>query len=86
MKTRTNYGEIADGIDYAKLDKKLDELRKQEPPKKRRRAADLLAPVRDKLLELHTAGLDLCAIGRGAERGRGSGGGRDAAGLPGRRS
>ena len=56
MNTRTNYDQLAEKIDYAKLDKKLEQLREQEPPKKRKRAADLLAPVREKLLELHSKG------------------------------
>ena len=56
MNTRTNYDQLAEKIDYTKLDKKLEQLREQEPPKKRKRAADLLAPVREKLLELHSKG------------------------------
>ena len=56
MSTRTNYDQIAGKIDYAKLEKKLEQLREQEPPKKRKRAADLLAPVREKLLELRGNG------------------------------
>jgi hypothetical protein len=56
MNDRTNYGAVADKLDYPKLDKKLDQLREQEPPKKRKSAGDVLAPVRDKLTELHTAG------------------------------
>lgn len=56
MSTRTNYGEVADQIDYPKLEKKLDQLRDQAPPKKRKSAADLLAPVREKLRELHGKG------------------------------
>ena len=56
MSTRTDYDEIADKIDYTKLERKLDQLREKEPPKKRRSAADLLGPVREKLLELHGKG------------------------------
>jgi hypothetical protein len=56
MSTRTNYGEVADKIDYTKLDKKLEQLREQEPPKKRKSAGAVLAPVREKLLELHGKG------------------------------
>jgi len=56
MNDRTNYGTVADKIDYPKLDKKLDQLREQEPPKKRKSAGDVLAPVLDKLTELHAAG------------------------------
>lgn len=56
MSDRTNYGTIAEKIDYTKLDKKLEQLREQEPPKKRKSAGDVLAPVRDKLTELHAKG------------------------------
>ena len=56
MSARTNYDQLAEKIDYAKLDKKLEQLREQEPPKKRKRAADLLAPMREKLLTLHGQG------------------------------
>jgi hypothetical protein len=56
MSERTDYGTVAERIDYAKLEKKLEGLREQEPPKKRKSAGDVLAPVRDKLAELHAAG------------------------------
>jgi len=56
MSDRTNYGTIAEKIDYTKLDKKLEQLREQEPPKERKSVGDVLAPVRDKLTELHAAG------------------------------
>jgi len=53
---RTDYGAIAGKIDYPKLEKKLEELREQEPPKNRPRASDVLAPVRDRLLDLQAKG------------------------------
>jgi hypothetical protein len=56
MSERTDYGTIAEKIDYTKLERKLDGLREQEPPKKRKSAGDVLAPVRGKLTELHAAG------------------------------
>jgi hypothetical protein len=56
MSERTDYGTVAEKIDYTKLEKKLEGLREQEPPKKRKSAGDVLAPVRDKLAELHAAG------------------------------
>jgi hypothetical protein len=56
MSTRTDYAAAAEQIDYPKLDKKLDQLQEQPPPKKRKRAADLLAPLRGKLLGLHGKG------------------------------
>lgn len=56
MSTRTNYDQLADRIDYTKLEKKLEQLQEKTPPKKRKSVADLLAPVREKLLELHAKG------------------------------
>ena len=56
MSDRTNYGAVAERIDYPKLDRKLEQLREQEPPRKRKSAADVLAPVRDKLAALHANG------------------------------
>jgi hypothetical protein len=56
MKERTDYDQLAGKIDLAKLDKKLDQLREQEPPKRRKGVAGLLDPMRDKLLELHAKG------------------------------
>lgn len=56
MIDRTNYAVIAEKIDYTKLEKKLEQLREQEPPKKRKSAGDVLAPLRGKLAELHAAG------------------------------
>ena len=56
MSERTDYSAIADKIDYTKLERKLEQLRQQEPPKKRKSIADVLAPVRDKLIELRAAG------------------------------
>jgi hypothetical protein len=57
MSDRTNYGTIAEKIDYTKLDKKLEQLRGQEPPKKRKSAGDVLEPMREKLTELHAPGI-----------------------------
>lgn len=56
MSARTNYDQLADRIDYAKLEKKLEQMQEKTPPKKRKNVADLLAPVREKLLELHAKG------------------------------
>jgi hypothetical protein len=33
MSERTDYGAVAEKIDYAKLERKLDQLRDREPPK-----------------------------------------------------
>jgi len=56
MNERTDYGALAEQIDYPKLEKRLEQLREQEPPRTRQRAGDVLAPVREKLLELRTKG------------------------------
>ena len=56
MNARTDYDQLAGKIDLTKLDKKLDQLREQEPPKRRKCVAGLLDPMRDKLLELHDKG------------------------------
>jgi len=56
MRERTNYGAVADQIDYARLDKKLEQLQDQKPPRKQKSAGDVLAPLRDKLLGLHSKG------------------------------
>ena len=56
MSTRTNYDQLADKIDYTKLEKKLDQLRDKTPPRKRKTVADLLAPVRERLIELRGNG------------------------------
>ena len=56
MKTRIDYGQLAAKLDYTALEKKLEQLGQQEPPKKRRTAADALEPLRDRLLALHHKG------------------------------
>ncbi len=56
MNTRTDYAALAAKVNYAEMSKKLDEMAKQEPPKKRKSAADLIAPVAEKLRDLHAKG------------------------------
>ena len=56
MSERTNYGAVAERLDYAKLERKLDQLQDRPPPKKRKRASDVLEPVREKLVTLHANG------------------------------
>jgi len=56
MTERINYAKIAEKVNYPALDKKLDELRKKAPPSRRKKAADVLAPVTDKLLAMHAEG------------------------------
>lgn len=56
MSDRTDFAAMAEKIDYTRLEKKLEQLRQQEPPKKRKGIADVLGPIREKLIELHAAG------------------------------
>lgn len=56
MNPRTDYHQLAEKVDYTKVERKLEQLREQDPPKKRKSAADLLDPVREKLLALHAQG------------------------------
>ena len=56
MTERIDYTKIAEKVNYPALEKKLDELRHQPPPKKRKGAAQVLAPLTGKLLELRAKG------------------------------
>ena len=56
MSTRTDYGQLADKLDYPALERKLAQLAEREPPKSRKTAADVLEPLREKLLALHRKG------------------------------
>jgi hypothetical protein len=56
MNTRTDYGQLADKLDYSALERKLTQLAEREPPKARKTAADVLEPLREKLLALHRKG------------------------------
>ncbi len=56
MSTRMDYTQIATKLDYAALEKKLDQLTQHEPPRKRKSVADLLEPLRERLLALHRKG------------------------------
>ena len=56
MSTRMNYTQIAAKLDYPALEKKLEQLTQREPPRKRKTAADVLEPLRERLLALHRKG------------------------------
>ena len=56
MSIRNDYGELAAKLDYEALDKKLSQLAEGQPPKTRKTAADLLEPLRERLLALHRKG------------------------------
>jgi hypothetical protein len=51
-----DYGQIATKLDYAALEKKLEQLTQHAPPRKRKTAADVLQPLRERLLALHCNG------------------------------
>ena len=56
MNTRIDYGQIAAKLDYAALEKRLEQINQREPPKKRKTAATVLEPLRERLLALHSKG------------------------------
>jgi DNA-binding NarL/FixJ family response regulator len=56
MTERIDYDKVAEKVNYPALDKKLDELSKKAPPPRRKKAADVLAPVTPKLLAMHAEG------------------------------
>ena len=56
MNKRIDYGQIAAKLDYATLDKKLEQLAQREPPKSRKTAVDLLEPLSGGIIALHRKG------------------------------
>ena len=56
MNTSIDYTKLAASLDYAALDKTLTQLSERQPPKRRKSAADVLEPVRERLLALHRSG------------------------------
>ena len=56
MPERTDYAKVIEKTNYPALEKKLEEASRQGPPKKRKSAADALAPVAEKLLEMRGHG------------------------------
>lgn len=54
--SRIDYGQLAAKLNYAALDKKLEQMREQTPPKKRKQIGDALAPVETRLRELRAKG------------------------------
>jgi len=51
-----DYAQIATKLDYPALDRKLQQLMERRPPKKHKTAADVLEPLRERLLALHHQG------------------------------
>jgi hypothetical protein len=56
MTTHIDYTQIAAKLDYAAVEKKLEQLAQREPPRKRKTAVDVLEPLRERLLALHHKG------------------------------
>jgi hypothetical protein len=52
MNTSTDYTKLAASLDYAALEKKLAQLSERQPPKRRKHIADVLEPLRERLLSL----------------------------------
>jgi hypothetical protein len=56
MSKRIDYEQTAAKLDYAALNKKLEQLTQEEPPKNRNTALAMLEPLQEKLLALHRKG------------------------------
>jgi len=56
MSNRVDYEQVAAKLDYAALEKKLAQLAERRPPNRRKTVADVLEPVRERLLALHRKG------------------------------
>ena len=56
MSARIDYTQIATKLDYAAVEKKLEQLTQRKPPKKHKAAADVLEPLRERLLALRRKG------------------------------
>jgi hypothetical protein len=56
MGTPIDYTKLAATLDYAALKQKLTQLAQRQPPRKRKTVADVLEPLRERLLDLHSRG------------------------------
>ncbi len=56
MSTTIDYTKLAATLDYAAVEKKLEQLTQRDPPRKRKTVADVLKPLRERLLDLHSKG------------------------------
>jgi hypothetical protein len=56
MSTTIDYTKLAATLDYAALEKKLEQLTQRDPPRKRKTVADVLEPLRERLLDLQSRG------------------------------
>ena len=62
MSNRVDYEQLAAKLDYVALEKKLAQLAQRQPPKRRKTVADVLEPVRERLLALHRKGEELKGV------------------------
>src|SRR5207244_5941251 len=62
MSNRVDYEQLAAKLDYVALEKKLAQLAERQPPKRRKTVADVLEPVRERLLALHRKGEELKGV------------------------
>jgi hypothetical protein len=62
MSTPIDYTKLAATLDYAALEKKLTQLAERQPPKKRKNIADVLEPLRERLLALHRKGWSIVQL------------------------
>ena len=79
MRTTTDYTKLAATLDYAALEKKLEQLTQRDPPRKRKTVADVLEPLRERLLDLHSKGWKARRTGRRVENCRRDGESRTVA-------
>jgi hypothetical protein len=56
MTTPIDYTKLAASLDYAVLNRKLTQLAERQPTRKRKTVADVLEPLRERLLALHAKG------------------------------
>jgi hypothetical protein len=56
MSKPIDYTKLSGSLDYAELETKLTQLADRQPPKKRKNAADVLEPLRERLLGLQRQG------------------------------
>lgn len=56
MPERIDYAKVIEKTNYPALEKKLEEASQRGPPRKRKRAADALAPLTERLLEMRGHG------------------------------